>query len=325
MRRRQFITLLGSAAAAWPLAAHAQQRTMPVIGFLDAGTRSDGEKILPGLLQGLREAGFIEGQNVAIEYRWAENQDNRLPTLAAELVQRRVAVIVAVPNPPSIRAAKAAADTIPIVFLSAPDPVRAGLVGSLNRPGGNLTGVTVLSADLTPKRLGLLHDLAPQVAGVAVLSYANAGDPQLKAAESSGRNVGLQIIGVKPESVGDFDAAFATAVRARAGALLVTTHIFFINNRDRLVALAAKYKLPAIYEERAFAAAGGLMSYGPSWSNAMREVGVYTGRILKGEKPADLPVMLPTKFEFVINLQTAKALGLTIPPGILAIADEVIE
>jgi putative ABC transport system substrate-binding protein len=328
MQRRDFLTLLGGAAAAWPLAARAQQPAMPVVGFLAVGTRNDIDLASPGFRQGLREAGFIEGKNVAIEYRWAENQIDRLPALAADLAQRRVAVIAASPNAFAVTAAKAASATIPIVFYTGPDPVRSGLVASLNRPGGNLTGVTALSADLTPKRLGLLHDLAPSAATVAMLLVERSGgnaNSQLEETQSAARSVGVRIVGISAGSVGEFDAAFETAVREGAGAVLVSTNIFFINNRDRLIALAAAHKLPAIYQERTFADAGGLMSYGPSPIDAYRQLGVYTGRVLKGEKPADLPVLLPTKFELVINLKTAKALGITVPPGLLSIADEVIE
>jgi putative ABC transport system substrate-binding protein len=296
-------------------------------GEIDAH-REDGKR-------GRREAGFIEGQNVAIEYRWAENQMDRLPELAAELVQRRVAVIVAAPNPEGIAAAKAATAIIPIVFLSGPDPVRIGLVASINRPGGNLTGVTLLSTDLVAKRIGLLHDLAPRVAAVAMLldrrrqfvgtiRFDNQ-DFTLNEAESAARGVGLRIIGVNVGGEGDFDAAFATAVHEGADALLVAPSIFFTNNRDRLVALAARYRLPAVYTEREYATAGGLMSFGPSFPEVYRQLGGYTGRVLGGQKPADMPVLLPAKFEFVLNLKNAKALGLEIPPGVLAIADAVIE
>jgi putative tryptophan/tyrosine transport system substrate-binding protein len=326
MRRRDFIRLLGGAAAAWPLAARAQRASMPVIGFLDAGTLSGNDWALPGFREGLRELGFIEGQNVAIEYRAAENQNDRLPALAAELVQRRVAVIVAVPGLPSIAAAKAATATIPIVFMSAGDPVRGGLVASLNRPGGNLTGLTLLSSDLSAKRFGMLHGLVPQVATVAMLLSTGAGqDFNLTEAEAAGRAVDVRIIGVRATSEGEFEAAFATAIREGARALLIAPSVLFVHHTDRLVELAARYRLPAIYHERDFAVAGGLMSYGPNRTAVMRQVGVYAGRVLKGEKPGDLPVMLPTKFEFVLNLKTAKALDLDVPPTLLAIADEVIE
>jgi putative ABC transport system substrate-binding protein len=327
MRRRDFISFLGGTAAAWPLAAHAQQQaSSPVIGFLDSGTLSGNGWALPGFREGLRQLGFVDGHNVAIEYRAAENQDNRLPALAAELVQRQVAAIVAVPGFPSIAAAKAATATIPIVFMSAGDPVRSGLVASLNRPGGNLSGLTLLSLELTAKRFGMLHSLVPQVATIAVLlAPGTTQDLNLTAAEAAGRTVGVRIIGVRIASEGEFDAAFATAIREGAGALLISPSVFFVNYTDRLVDLVARHRLPAIYHERDFATAGGLMSYGPNRTDVMRQVGVYTGRVLKGEKPADLPVMLPTKFEFVINLKTAKALGIDIPPTLLAIADEVID
>jgi putative ABC transport system substrate-binding protein len=331
MKRREFIAGLG--AVAWPLLASGQQPALPVIGFLNVGMRD--ESVLSAFRQGLREAGFVEGQNVAIEYRWAENQKDRLSEFTAELVQRRVAVIVDAPNSAGIAVAKAATATIPIVFLSGPDPVRIGLVASLNRPGGNLTGVTLLSTDLAAKRFGLLHDLAPHVATVAMVMdrrpqfdgtiQSENQDFNFKEAESAARSVGLRIIGVSVGGEGDFDAAFATAIRERADALFVAPSIFFTNNRDRFVALAARYRLPAIYAEGEYAKAGGLTSYGPSLTDAYRQLGVYTGRVLKGEKRADLPVMLPTKFELIINAKTAKNLGLTIPETLLATADEVIQ
>jgi putative ABC transport system substrate-binding protein len=325
MRRRDFITFIGGAAAAWPVAARAQRASMPVIGFLDTGTLSGNGWALPGFREGLRELGFIEGQNVAIEYRATENQDARLPALAAELVQRRVAVIVAAPGFMSIAAAKAATATIPIVFMSAGDPVRTGLVASLNRPGGNLTGLTLLSAELSAKRFGMLHAMVPQVTTVAMFLGTTTQDFNLTEAEAAGRAVGVRIIGVRTASEGEFDAAFATAIREDARALLIALSVLFVNHTDRLVELAARYRLPAIYHERDFAVAGGLMSYGPNRTDVMRQVGVYAGRVLKGEKPADLTVMLPTKFEFILNLKTAKALGLTVPDTLLALADEVIE
>jgi putative tryptophan/tyrosine transport system substrate-binding protein len=327
MRRREFITV-GAAVAAWPLAARAQQ-PMPVIGFVNVGSRSDEGSALPGFHRGLREVGFIEGRNLSIEYRWAENDNDRLPALAAELVQHRVQVMVACPNLSSLAAAKAATSSIPIVFMSGPDPVRAGLIESLKQAGGNLTGVTLLSAELTAKRLGLLHDLAPRAEVIAMLLTRRSGTQNqaynFNEAESAGRNVGLRVIDVGVDSEDNFDTAFATAMREGAGAILVSSSIFFLDNRDRLIALATRYRLPAIYQTREYATAGGLTSYGPSLTDAYRQAGVYTGRILKGEKPADLPVLQPTKFEMVINLKTAKTLGLTVPPGILAIADEVIE
>ena len=330
MNWREFIAGLGGVAA-WPLAVRAQQPALPVIGFVNVGARSDADLVVSGFRRGLGEGGLVESRNVAIEYRWADNQIDRVPELVAELVQRRVAVIVAAPNQNSIVPAKAATSTIPIVFMSGPDPVGLGLVASLNRPGANLTGVTLLSPELTTKRLGLLHDLAPQVQTVAVLLPGLSGQlstsqtSALKEVEAARRTVGLRIFAVYASNEHEFDSAFATAIREGAGALVVSTTPLFINNRYRLVALAAKHNLPTIYQDRVFAAAGGLMSYGASLSDAYRQVGLYTARVLKGEKPADLPVLLPTKFEFVINLKTANDLGLTIPPGILAIADEVIE
>jgi len=329
MRRREFITLLGGAAAAWPVAVRAQQRPQPVIGYLGGGMQSDADPQRAALRQGLREVGFIDGQNVSIEYRFAENQPQRATELAADLIRRQVAVLVATGNQAANNAAKAATATIPIVFLSAPDPVRVGLVASLNRPGGNLTGVTLLSSDLTAKRLGLLHDAVPQATAVAMLlgRAPIQVDPegQFLMAQTAGHNIGLRIFGVEAGAESEFESAFASAAAGGGGAILISTSAFFVNYRERLVALAARHGLPAIYQTREYAVAGGLMSYGPSIPDAMRQVGRYAGRILKGEKPADLPVLLPTKFDFVINLKAAKALGLDLPSGVLAIADEVIE
>ena len=335
MRRREFIAGLGSAAA-WPLAARAQQRAVPVIGFL-----SGGSPFVPSATfrRGLRELGFLEGQNVAFEYRWAEDRDDRLPALAAELVQRRVAVIVALPPLPSALAAKVATTAIPIVFMTAADPVRLGLVASLNRPGGNLTGVGMqVGSDLIAKRLGLLHDLVPQTAAFALLldnRLAKQGlalrdaetqqDINLKDAETAGREVGVRMIGVWVGGEDEFDDAFDTAIHQGAGAVLVNPSVRFSVHRYRLVALAAKHRLPAMYNMLPFVTAGGLMSYGANIGEVYRLLGIYTGRVLKGEKPADLPVLLPTKFELAINVKTAKALGLTIPETLLATADEVIQ
>jgi putative ABC transport system substrate-binding protein len=309
----------------------AQRQAVPVVGFLNTGAQSDVGAFLPAFHQGLHETGFTEGQNVAIEYYWAENQLDQLPAFAAELVEHRVAVIVAAPGPSSIGPAKAATTTIPIVFMCAPDPVRNGLVASLNQPGGNLTGVTLLTSDLTAKRLDLLHQLAPQMAAVAVLLDRGRGLPLpdqdfvLTESEAAARTVGVRMIAVWAGNESEFDAAFDAAVRKRVDALLVSPSGFFRDHRQRLVTLAAKYRLPASYQQRQYADIGGLMAYGPSLSDAYREVGHYAGRILRGQKPADLPVMLPTKFEFVLNLRTAKALGLTIPETLLATADEVIQ
>jgi putative ABC transport system substrate-binding protein len=329
MQRREFITLLGGAAV-WPVAARAQQAAMPVIGFLHVAPRSDEGAILPGFRQGLREVGFVEGQNVLIEYRWAENQNSRLPALAAELVQRGVQVIVTGPNLTNLAAAKAATTVIPIVFMSGPDPVRAGLIASLNRPGGNLTGITELSAELTAKRLGLLHDLAPQAATVAMLLDGRPGitgnqNFNFNEAESAGRKVGLRLIDVRVGAEADFNSALARAVHEGAGALLVSSSVFLVSHRDEIVAAAAKNGLPAIYQQREYAVAGGVMSYGADQTDAYRQVGIYTGRILKGAKAGDLPVLQPTKFELIINLKTAKALGLAISNQIQLLADEVIE
>jgi putative ABC transport system substrate-binding protein len=333
MRRRAFITLLGSAAAA-PLAARAQQSNIPVVGWLHTGARN--ESAVSSFRLGLRELGFVEGQNVAIEYRWAENQEDRAPELAADLARRRVAVIVATSGLPAVAAAKAATLSIPIVFLSGADPVRIGLVASLNRPGGNITGISQFSVQLTDKRLGLLHDLSPQVSSVAVLLDGRAGGPQasgrvlgqkfiLREEETAGSRIGMRIVGAWVGDDENFDEAFATSIHAGARALLVASSGFLFDHRDVLVALAARHRLPAIYQDREYAAAGGLMSYGASLPDGYRQLGVYTGRVLKGEKPADLPVLQPTKFDLVINLKAAKALGLDVPPTLLAIADEVIE
>jgi putative tryptophan/tyrosine transport system substrate-binding protein len=323
MKRREFIGGLGSAAG-WPLVARAQQPAMPVIGWLYHGTRD--ESFLSAFRRGLGELGFVEGKNVAIEYRWTNNQPDRLPALAADLVRRRVSVIAAAPNPIGIAPAKTATAVIPIVFLSGPDPVTPGLVASLNRPGGNLTGVTLLTSDTTTKRLGLLHALVPKVASIAMLLQKTSTQSQeLKEGQSAGHEVGLHIVDVWANNESELEAAFATAVREGAGALLVASRILFIDHRHQLVQLAAKHNMPAMYTTREYVEVGGLMSYSPSLTDAFRQVGAYTGRILKGEKPGDLPVVQPTKFEFVINLKTAKALGLNLPPTLLALADEVIE
>jgi putative ABC transport system substrate-binding protein len=325
MRRREFITLLGGTAAGWPLAARAQQPAMPVVGFLHTSTAAPFLDMVGAFRKGLNEAGFIEGQNVAIEYRWAEFQYDRLPALAADLVARRVTVI-SVFGPPAALAAKAATVTIPIVFSVGVDPVDTGLVASLNRPGGNLTGVTLLTASLGAKRVGLLRELIPKADLMAVLvNTTSEGMTQAKDVQDAAREAGLRAIVLNAATDADIDAAFATLSRQRIGGLMVGGDQFLDTRRDRIVALAARHSMPTIYHRRVFVAGGGLMSYGTSIADVYRHVGVYTGRILKGEKPADLPVLQPTKFELVINLKAANALGLTIPPGVLAIADEVIE
>jgi putative ABC transport system substrate-binding protein len=327
MKRREFITLLGGAAAGWPLAARAQQPAMPVIGFLSILTPSDAPRFLAAFQLGLNEAGFVDGRNVAIEYRWAEGQYDRVPALAADLVRRRVTVIVVSGGAVSALAAKTATSIIPIVFVIGDDPIRFGVVHSLNQPGGNITGVTLFISELMAKRLELLSQAMPSTPAIAML--VNPKNPnaesEAKELESVARTSGraLRLLNASTES--DIEAVFATLVQQRLGALLVGTDTFFYSQRNQLVALAARHSIPAIYFEREFAAAGGLMSYGPNFSGDWRQTGIYTGRILKGAKPADLPVVQPTKFELVINLQTAKALGLDVPPSLLARADEVIE
>jgi putative tryptophan/tyrosine transport system substrate-binding protein len=330
VKRREFITVLGGAAVsplAWPLAARAQQPSMPVIGFLHPTSLAAYADRLRPFREGLKDAGFIEGENVAIEYRWAENQTDRLPALAAELARRQVAVIAA-PGPPAALAAKAATTTIPIVFLMNEDPVRLGLVASLARPGGNLTGINIFSAELAAKRLDLLRELVPGAARVGVLVNpvnATTTESTLRDVEPAARAIGLQIQVLNARTSREIDAAFATFVRERSDAVFVGADSFFVSRRVQLTNLAVRHAVPAIYSARDFAEVGGLMSYGASLTDASRQMGVYTGRILKGAKPADLPVVQSSKFELVINHQTARMLGVEIPPMLLARADEVIE
>jgi ABC-type uncharacterized transport system substrate-binding protein len=324
--RREFIALLGGAAAAWPLAARAQQPAMPVIGFLSSSALADRARYLPPFRQGLREPGYVEGQNVVIEYRWAQDQADRLPDLAADLVRRQVTVIAAHDTPSSI-VAKAATTTIPIVFASGGDPVKLGLVASLNRPGGNVTGVAFVVAELGAKLLGLLHELQPRAVCVGVLVDPHFAPTQsfVSDVQAAALSIGKQIEVLEAPTGRDIDTAFASLAQKPVDALLLAPSPLFNNRRVQLATLAAYHRVPAIYPLRDFAEAGGLMSYGTSITDAHRQAGVYTGRILKGEKPADLPVIQSIKFELVINLNTARAFGLSFPPGLLAIADEVIE
>jgi putative tryptophan/tyrosine transport system substrate-binding protein len=326
MKRREFIVGIG-ATAARPLVAQAQ-RAIPVIGFLSSGSWDiDDIRRLPPFRQGLKEAGYTEGQNVAIEYRGAENHVDRLPVLAADLARRQVSLIAAVGSPTAALAAKSATTTIPIVFVNAADPVQIGLVASLNRPGGNITGVTQLSSALGEKRLGLLRELVPSATSIAVLVNPARPDADEQSAQvkKAAQAFGLSLHIVNAGSEREFDAAFQSVVQLQVGALVVAPDALFTDWRDQIVALARRYTVPTIYELREFVMAGGLISYGTGISVVFRQAGILAGRILKGEKPADLPVMQPTKFDLVINLKTANALALTIPPGILAIADEVIE
>jgi putative ABC transport system substrate-binding protein len=327
IERREFITLLGSAAAAWPITARAQQPAIPVIGYLNlASPESDVSSRLTGLRRGLNETGYVEGRNFVIEYRWAGNQADRLPALAADLVQLRVAVIVAPGLPPAL-AAKAATTSIPIVFTIAADPVQLGLVASLNRPGGNLTGFNGFVSELGAKGLALLHELVPGSAAIGFLQNPNNPISELTTRDvlAAAPVVGLKVQMLKASTDREIDAAFASLVQARTGALLVGGDVFFNNRIERLIALAARHAIPTMYGYREFVVAGGLISYGVSLIEAYRQAGLYTGRILKGEKPIDLPVQQATKLELAINLKTAKTLGLQIPDRLLALADEVIE
>ena len=327
IRRREFITLVGGAAAALPVGVRAQQTAMPVIGFLSSRSLGESADIVAAFRRGLREAGFAEGEGSLIAFRWAEGRYDRLPSLAADLVGLRVAVIVAAGGPPSALAAKAATSTISIVFSSVTDPVRLGLVGSLNRPGGNVTGMAGFSTGLGAKRLGLLHELVPAAAMISLLVNSNnpSAEFDVKDASMAAQSLGLKIHVVNAGTERDLDAAFKALDDLKVGALLVISDPFFNSQRDRLVALAAQYRIAASYAWRDYAVAGGLMSYGTSLTDAYRQAGLYTARILKGEKAGDLPVEQPTKFELVINLRTAKTLGLNVSPSMQLLADEVIE
>jgi putative ABC transport system substrate-binding protein len=326
IQRRDFITLLGGAAAGWPVASRAQQTAMPVVGFLAGESPELQEGHVRAFRQGLSEQGYIEGRNFAVEYRWAEGQINRLPTLAEDLVRRQVAVIVAFGTPPAL-AAKGATSTIPIVFDTGGDPVELGLVSSLNRPGGNLTGLTSLNVEIGPKRLELLHELVPTARIVALLvNPTNPNGATLsREVQAAAGTLGLQLHVLDASTERDFDLAFATLAQVHAGGLVIATDGFFLGQSELLAAHVVRHRVPAIFAYHEFAAAGGLMSYGGSVTDQYRLLGVYAGRVLKGEKPADLPVQQGTKAELIINLKTAKALGLTVPLPLLGRADEVIE
>ena len=326
MRRREFVTFLGGSVAAWPLAALAEQ-ALPVIGFLNSASPIPWKDYVAGFRAGLKETGFVDGQNVTIEFRWAEGHYDKLPGMAADLVRRKVAVLVATGGSPSVVAAKAATSTIPIVFTSGGDPVQRGIVTSLNRPGGNITGVNLFTNVLDGKRIGLLRALVPGVQLIAVLFNPKRPDHtnEVRDVQDAARAVGQQIHVLLASNESGINAAFATAAQLHAGAMLVSSDPFMNSQRDKIIALAARHSIPTIYEQREFALAGGLMSYGTNLSDGYRQVGLYVGRILKGEKPGELPIVQATKFEFVINLKTAKALGIEVPPNLSAETDEIIE
>ena len=327
MRRREVMLFLGGAAIAWPLAARAQQKAMPVIGYLSSVSPGPSAPAVAAFRQGLAETGYVEGQNLAIEYRWAEGNYDRRPALAADLVGRKVDLIATGGGPPSAFAAKTATSTIPIVFVLGDDPVATGLIASLARPGGNLTGVSFLLVELMPKRLELLSELVPRAGVIALLVNPNNSNAEriIRDVEGAARAKGVQLPILKAGTETEIDAAFATLVQMQAGALVVGTDPFLNSRREQLVALASRHAVPAIYQSREFVASGGLISYGPSFTAVFRQAGIYAGKILKGAKPVDLPVQQPTRFELVINLKTAKALGLTVPQTLAARADEVIE
>ena len=327
MKRREFITLVGGAATTWSLAARAQQPTMPVVGFIRDGSAEGNARYVAGFRKGLGETGYVEGQNVTVEYHWLEGKYDRLPELLADLVRRQVAVIATTSTIAAL-AAKAATATIPIVFLVGDDPVELGLVGSLAKPGGNATGINILTVEVVAKRLRLLHDLLPNAVRIAVLvnpGNASVAKTTVQDVQKAAPTLGLQTQIINATTVGEINEVFATLERERPDALFVAPDGLFTSRRVQLATLAASYKIPATYQSRDFVEVGGLMSYGPDFTDMFRQVGVYTGSILKGAKPAELPVLQSTKFEFVINLTTAKLLGLTIPAGVISIADEVIE
>jgi putative tryptophan/tyrosine transport system substrate-binding protein len=329
MKRRQFITLLGGTAAAWPLVARAQQPAMPVVGFLDSAPPETNATNLAAFHRGLGETGYVEGRNVAVEYRSANSDNDRLPELAADLVRRRVSVLVAPGSLQSALAAKAATTTIPIVFQTGADPVTVGLVAGLNRPGGNVTGIVSMNLGLDAKRLGLMHELLPGAARFAILLNSNqpriTTDVQIREVQAAAGAIGRRVEILYAGAIPEIDAAFASVVQNGAGAVLVPTSALFIPLRAQFAAMAARHAVPAIYWDRRFVESGGLISYGADAADQFRQTGVYAGRILKGEKPADLPIQQATKLEMVINLKAAKALALTVPPNLLATADEVIE
>jgi putative ABC transport system substrate-binding protein len=327
MKRRDFITLLGGAVAAWPITAQTQQATVPVIGFIGTELPEPYADRLRAFHQGLKETGFVEGQNVAVQYRWAQSQYDRLPELAADLVRQQVAVIAVTGGEPAPQSAAAATRTIPIVFTAAGDPVKGGLVTSLNRPGGNATGITIFGSDAVAKRMQLMHEVMPHATAIVFLMNPNNpnADAELRAAQAAARSLGIDILVQRAGSEREIDVAFATMSQQQASALVAAADTFFYSRREQLFSLTARNRIAAIYHTPAFARDGGLIGYGNSLTDMYRLVGVYVGRILKGEKPADLPVVQSSKFDLVINLKTAKTLGLTVPFGLLNAADEVIE